>query len=57
MIVVRVDEVRGPDRGLTEREAAIIGRYLRMRQYGEAFALETADDLLEQNAILETSAG
>ena len=56
MFVFVINELRGTDRCLSEREPAVIGRHLRMAEHVELFRLEVAHDLLEQDAVLEASA-
>jgi hypothetical protein len=56
MFVLVVEQLRGADRRLAEREPAVIGGDQRMRKHVEIFRLEAADDVLEQNTVLEAAA-
>jgi hypothetical protein len=55
MFVFVINELRGADRRLSEREPAVVGRDLRMRKHVEMFGFEAAHDLLEQDAVLEAA--
>ena len=56
LVRASIDETRGADRRLSQREAAVVGGHVRVRQHGELFRFKAARDLFEQNAILEAAA-
>ena len=56
MLAVPSIEPRRGDRRLAERQAAVIGRDLRVAEDGEAQRLQAVAGLLEQDLVLEAAA-